>query len=271
MNCLEFRRHLGSEPGSLRKEFVAHRDACPGCAAAQLRADAFESRLLTAMRVPTPSGLADRILLAQTTEVRRDDRARRRKFAVLSLAAAASILVAIVAVNRSIRPIPPLSALVIDHLKQHVIHASDLEDSLPTGKVIEAFAERGVKLASVPSGIDYVHKCPAGPYRAVHMVMPEAEGPITVVYVVDAPPEANGSFRSGKNFGREVQIGQGTLVMLGPSDRHFESIAASWRTVIVDAAVESDVPRTSDELAGEMPAAQMPGSTPGSFNCTTCR
>lgn len=271
MNCLEFRRHLGSEPGSERREFIAHREACPGCAAAQLRADAFESRLLDAMQVAVPANLAERILLAQTTQTRREDRNRNRRFATLALAAAASILIAVVAVNRSVRPVPPISALVIEHLEEHVVHADDLSASLPPERVMEAFAERGVKLGSVPAGIDYVHKCPAGPYRTVHMVMPEVEGPITVVYVVDAPSEASGSFRSGKDFGREVHMGQGVLVMLGSSDRHFDAIAASWRTAMGSSVAGTDARNPANVVPAQSPVAQWSGGTFTSFNCTTCR
>lgn len=274
MNCLEFRRHLGSEPGSQRKEFVAHREACPGCSAAQLRADAFESRLLHALQVAAPANLADRILLAQTTQLRRGDLSRRRRFAAFTLAAAASILIAVVAVNRSVQPVPPLSAMVIEHLQEHVVHADDLVDSLPPERVMEAFAERGVKLASVPAGVDYVHKCPAGPYRTVHMVMPEAEGPVTVVYVVDAPPAPGSSFRSGRNFGREVRMEQGSLVMIGPSDRHFDAIALSWRDALGNAVAEHDSRETHDAFAGALPHLQTvirPDGAAGSIACTTCR
>ena len=67
MNCLEFRRRLGSEPASTLGSFVAHRAECPSCAAAQTRADEFEERIRRAVSVPAPSNLADRILLAQIT------------------------------------------------------------------------------------------------------------------------------------------------------------------------------------------------------------
>ena len=32
MNCLEFRRAVGADPGHLTPEVTAHRDACPACA-----------------------------------------------------------------------------------------------------------------------------------------------------------------------------------------------------------------------------------------------
>ena len=43
MNCLEFRRRLGSEPECSLALFIAHRDECPSCAAALARAEEFDA------------------------------------------------------------------------------------------------------------------------------------------------------------------------------------------------------------------------------------
>ena len=44
MDCLEFRRRLGSDPGALDPQAREHVDGCPFCADAQARAQAFEER-----------------------------------------------------------------------------------------------------------------------------------------------------------------------------------------------------------------------------------
>ena len=54
MNCLEFRRHLASEPHSRRVDFVAHREQCGRCAEAHAQALAFEDRLGHVPAVPAP-------------------------------------------------------------------------------------------------------------------------------------------------------------------------------------------------------------------------
>lgn len=232
MNCLEFRRHLGSEPASTVVDFVAHRTECAHCAAAHARADEFELRIRKAASVPVPVNLADRILLAQTTESRHERRGRRRGIAVMTLAAAASVVVALVAVNRPKPELPELAGMVIDHLEEHVVSAA--KAALPVDKqnVVAAFADRGVQLASVPDGINYVHKCPAGPYNTVHMVMPESSGMVSVVYVADKSSDRRVDFERDGMHGRELPLGKGSLVMVAAADADFDAIESTWRSAL---------------------------------------
>lgn len=228
MNCLEFRRRLGSEPTSTLASFVAHREKCASCASAQRIADEYEDQLRGALRVPVPANLADRIILAQTTEIRQQSRARKRGIGALIVALAASIVIAVVSIQRPQPDTPMLAGLVIDHLHEHVVSAVDAQDPIPKQDVMAAFADRGVNLASVPDGVNYVHKCPAGPYKTVHMIMPESDGPVSVVYVVDKPSQGSIDFTHDGMRGREVPVGKGSLVMLAESDRDFDAIESSW-------------------------------------------
>ncbi|HQV72205.1 MAG: DUF3379 family protein [Xanthomonadales bacterium] len=241
MNCLEFRRRLGSEPACTLDAFVAHRAECIGCAAAQSRADEFEMRLRRAVGVPLPANLADRILLAQTTTLRLDVRNRRRGFSALILAAAASIFIAVVALNRPAAEMPVLAAMVNDHLHEHIVSAEDMRVAVPSQDVIDIFAQRGVTLAEVPAGVNYVHKCPAGPYKTVHMVMPRNGSAVSVVYVVDAPPRPRADFRRDGTFGREVPMGGGALVMLGSSREGFDAIEDAWKSALGSGVAEASV------------------------------
>lgn len=241
MNCLEFRRRLGSEPACTLDAYVAHRAECIGCAAAQSRADEFEMHLRRAVGVSPPANLADRILLAQTTTLRRDVRNRRRGFSALILAAAASIVIAVVALNRPAAELPVLAAMVNEHLHEHVVSDEEMRVAVPRQDVIDMFAQRGVSLAEVPAGVNYVHKCPAGPYKTVHMVMPRNGSAVSVVYVVDAPPQSRADFRQDGTFGREVPMGGGTLVMLGSSKQAFDAIEDAWRSALGSGVAEARV------------------------------
>lgn len=232
MNCLEFRRRLGSEPASSFVDFVAHRAVCAHCAATHARAAEFDGRILSALAIGVPAGLADRILLAQTTETRREQRARRRGLTNLSLAAAASIVVAVVALNRPREDMPILAGLVLEHLHEHGVSAVDAERAVPKQDVMEAFSARGVKLASVPDGVNYVHLCPAGPYRSVHMVMSERSGQVTVVYVADKSSTRDVDFSRDGMRGRELPLGKGSLVMVASADSDFDAIERVWKTAL---------------------------------------
>jgi hypothetical protein len=243
MNCLEFRRHLGSEPASTLVDFVAHRLECVHCAAAHARAEEFEVRIRKAASVAVPTNLADRILLAQTTELRHERRGRRRGIAAMLVAAAASVVVALVAVNQPQPEVPALAGMVIEHLEEHVISAAKAADPVAKQDVEAAFADRGVHLASIPDGINYVHKCPAGPYSTVHMVMPEPGGPVSVVYVADKTSAGRVDFVRNGMHGRELPLGKGSLVMLARADAGFDAIEAAWQSAM--AATPSGVDAVS--------------------------
>jgi hypothetical protein len=238
MNCLEFRRRLGSEPSCTEADFVAHRSGCGFCSAAHARADEFEQRIRNALLVPLPPSLADRILLAQTTQLRHGMRSQRRGVVAIALAAAASIVIALLAVRPS-SEVPVLAGMVADHLQEHVVSASDAARPVPSADVIEAFAARGVNIASVPGGVNYVHQCPAGPYRTVHMVMPERDGPVSVVYVADAKASERIDFDNAGIRGRELPLGHGSLVMLAKTDSGFDAIEDAWKSVLGDAIAHS--------------------------------
>ena len=52
MECLEFRRQLGSDPRHESAAMAAHRRDCAGCAEAQARALGVELQLKRALAVP---------------------------------------------------------------------------------------------------------------------------------------------------------------------------------------------------------------------------
>jgi hypothetical protein len=252
MNCLEFRRHLGSEPASTLDAFVAHRESCPHCAAASARADALEIRLQRAINVPVPVNLADRILLAQTTEKRHGARSRSRVrgFGALILAAAASVVVALIALPQRQQSPTEMSNLVVEHLHHHEVGRAETGNPVSNAAVIEAFAARGVALSAVPQGINYVHLCPAGPYRTVHMVMPEQSGEVSVFYVADSASRERVDFDKDGMRGREVPLGEGALVMLAREDRDFDAIETVWKSALIDGVASVLQPNPPDNSGG---------------------
>ena len=231
MNCLEFRRLLGVEPASARADFLAHRDACAACAEAFARASAFEADIKRALAVPVPEGLADKILLRQTTERRRDRVALRgrnlwRIAAALVLAVGAGALGWRWTVTRDI------AGLAIAHLP-HEPYALTAHGQVPSDKVRAAFDRYGVHLAGAPAQVDYVQNCRVGANHAVHMVMQRGEGPVTVMYFADRAEGHAKRFERDGLMGRAVPIGQGTLVLLAAHDQSFDSIEAAWRESLV--------------------------------------
>lgn len=226
MNCLEFRRQLGVDPLTAAVDFVQHRQACPRCAEAAARAVEFETALRRALRIEARPQLAESILLAQATQQRRSAGRLRRG----GLFALAALLVAAVGIGMRVEA-RPLSEQAVDHLR-HEAEVLASTSVLPDQAVRDAFAQRGLELQHVPPGISFVGCCPMGRHRTVHMVMPEADGPVTVIYVVDTAAGGREDFQRDGLRGRSVALGHGTLILLARNADRFDAVEAAWRGAV---------------------------------------
>lgn len=233
MDCLEFRRRLGAEPQSRNPELLAHRESCAACAAAWERAHAFERELQVALAVPVPAGLADRVLLAQATGERQHAMRRRRHVA---FALAASLLLALGVGGYTWRQVDArsLPALAVAHMPGE-IRSLDLVQPIGAPAIAAGFADRGVSLRGpAPADVTYVHDCPVGPYKTVHLVSRIAGTPVAVLYLPHKQVAQARDFHRDGWHGRIVPLAHGTLVML--TDRsgapHFDAVARDWRVAI---------------------------------------
>ncbi|TDR47442.1 uncharacterized protein DUF3379 [Tahibacter aquaticus] len=229
MNCLEYRRLLGSDPRRESAEMQAHRRGCNGCSSHHAQALGFELALKRALNVAVPDGLAERILLVQTTAERGSNGRRRRQLRWLAVAA---VLVAVVGLSVfQLRVFEPLPQQLIAHLG-HEPESLLTHTALPAQEVEQRFAQRGVPLIGpLPEGISYAQPCPVGMLASVHMVMPEPEGPVTVFYLPGHETE-RGNFASGTMHVRAVPMAKGTLALVAADTRHFDALEARWRLTL---------------------------------------
>jgi hypothetical protein len=232
MDCLEFRRQLGAEPGRRDAAFLAHRDGCPACAAAWARAQQFDRRLADALAVPPPPRLAERVLLAQATA----ERMARRKYLQRGLALAASAGGAFVLGRflgtRNEADDESLRALAVAHLPGEAF-ALGLKQPIPVSAIEQGFSNRGLRLAaSPPPDVTYVHDCPVGPYRTVHLVMQRDGLPVTVIYVVGHRNRAHDRFERAGWHGTVVPLRAGTLVAMAANPELLDGAVRDWRLSI---------------------------------------
>lgn len=223
MDCLEFRRRLTADPNARDPDFLAHRDGCrAGCPESWWRAQRAERRLERVLQsIDAPPDLAERVLLAQATALRA--RARHRWQAGLALAA--SLLVALIVAGyawnlRSTGNGGALAGMAIAHVRSE---AWSLTMSKPLGdaSLQPVFAGRGVTLRGTPIHAVFAADCQVGPYKAVHLVLRENGEPVTALYLVDHRiAEARDFVRAGWR-GREMPMGNGTLVLLGSGTNGF--------------------------------------------------
>jgi hypothetical protein len=226
MNCLAFRRQLAVDPATRDPAFAAHREACAGCAEAHARAEGFEHSLRRALAVPVPDGLAERVLLRQTTDLRVAGRGAGARW----LAVAAAVVLSLTAGVFGYRYLDQrdLGDMSIAHLP-HEPQALTARAQVPADEVRQAFAHYQVALAAAPQPVSYVRNCRVGVNHAVHMVVQRDEGPVTVMYFADRHETGRSDFQREGMMGRAVPMAQGTLVLLAAQQRSFDVLEQAWR------------------------------------------
>lgn len=230
MDCLEFRRELLTDPQASHAEFVAHAHACPACAQALQRARAFEASLKSALAIAPPPQLAESILFRHATEQQRSRQRLRRAGTVLALAAGV-----VLAFGIGMRlEAQPVSELAVRHLEGEAFVLSKTQ-AIPEADVRKAFAQLEVKIGTLPADISWIGCCPIGRYSAVHLVMQDSGGPVTVLFLTDDGHEARADFAREGWLGRSVPLAHGTLVLLGHDASRFDAIEQQWRAALQNA------------------------------------
>ncbi|AVP98504.1 hypothetical protein C7S18_15505 [Ahniella affigens] len=229
MNCLEFRRELAASPQVMSAAAREHRGHCSTCADAWHRAQLFEQRLQSVLAVPVPMGLADRILLRQTTDSRVHRQSARQTW--IRLAAGLMMTAGMVGVGYlTFGTSASLASASMAHLS-HEPFALNRTELIPAATVSQLFAESGVYLKAPLQSITYLTRCPVYGQKTIHMVIRDGGQPITAIYV---PNNQQGSadFAERQIVGRHRNIGHGTLVLMAEHGDAFDRIEASFRAAI---------------------------------------
>ena len=226
MNCLEFRRAIGTDPRNLDEAADAHRGQCARCNDALQRALGFERTLGAAFALPVPEGLADRLLLAQLTAIRHEP--ARPRWRAWSLAAALMLSIALgasfgwhwISLNA------PMPDLAVAHLAHEPVALSS-RAIVAASDVRAMFTALGAPLRHAPGTVHYLMNCALGRHRVAHMVLQRESGPVTALYVPRLHEPRQDFSRAGVR-GRELPVADGTLILLAASDREFDAIGAQF-------------------------------------------
>ncbi|MBL0040270.1 MAG: DUF3379 family protein [Xanthomonadales bacterium] len=226
MNCLEFRRAIGTDPRGLDAAALAHRAQCPRCSEAHERALVFERSLAAAIAIPVPDTLAERILLHQTTAALHEPRVRSLRIWQIAAGLVVGIGLATAVGWRVFTANAATTDLAVAHLA-HEPFALSARAEVASADVRAMFASLGAPIAHSPGAVHYLNDCPLGSRMSVHMVMQRASGPVTAMYVPKLR-EARRDFDRAGVRGREATIGDGTLILLAADAREFDAIESQF-------------------------------------------
>jgi len=178
MECMEFRRLCGGDPGNREAAYLSHRLACRACAAFVEEVISMDRLLQRAMAVELPAGMVDRIVADVTMRS-----AYRQRWVAL----AASMVIAVGAVVGVIRY--DSGAVLADEVVEHLFHEPDLlipVDSTVTQARLTAVVDRaGAELTGGVGDVSYAGLCYFRGRLVAHLVIRGEHGPVTILLLPD--------------------------------------------------------------------------------------
>lgn len=224
MTCLEARRELLADPLRPSEALRAHLDECVSCAATAKRARSMDERLYNALKLPVPEGLADRLLLTQTTRHR-----RRLQGPFLALAAAVVLSVgAVVFWQFGVQPVSQAQALeryVVDHIK-HEPAALVSRERVPRAAVVELLAAHGLELTGSLENVVFAKRCPTPDGMGLHFVVNTDRGPVTLIYMPGQSLGERVAVEAETLSGYVTRFRDGALALVGAPGQSLDDVAA---------------------------------------------
>jgi hypothetical protein len=203
MNCSDFRRAVGAQPGLETPELTEHAATCPACARYRDEMRKMDALLIRALRIDVSS-------FAVRTSMRR--------FAThWRLAASVALAAVLGALLWIARPEPSLAEQVVAHAEGEAFAIVRTSERAAPADLEAAFAGSGVKLRPDAMHVSYAVSCFFRGHYVPHLVVQTARGPVTVLVLrhESAVPGKPQRFDEDGFSGVILPAPQGALAVLG--------------------------------------------------------
>jgi hypothetical protein len=220
MNCIDFRRHIFTDPGHSGEAGRAHALECAACRKFLEQQRDFDAALFAAFQVPAPDGLADRILVARGSS--------RRRW-ILPVAAAVLLTPGLVALWPRFRAADPLGLEAITHVAQEP-RAFTTFHSVSGSFFPALLSEQGMEAIRAVGQVTYVRVCPMAGQLARHLVLRTSDGPATIFLLPDYLDVHRQSVTQDDGMAAiAIPAARGTLAIVAASLDHALALTKSFR------------------------------------------
>jgi hypothetical protein len=227
MECLEVRRLLTTDPNQRDDALVMHLHECNSCAAFSQQLQLEAHQVEKALQLDVPQGLAERILLNQSTVIR----TRRRQRIGLALAATVvlSVGVSFGLLRNGMQD--GLQEAVIAHVKAEPEHLSSQQITSLTD-LNALMNKHGARLSHSVGTVNYAGSCVIRRTKGVHLVV-DAEGkPVTVLYMPDETVSHSEAFVGQQFRGVILPTGKGSLAIVGQDDSSVQEVSQRFESAL---------------------------------------
>jgi hypothetical protein len=222
VNCLEFRRSVGAEPGLATPEVLEHRGACTACARFQDEMRSLDLAVGRALAVE-PARLARPAARAAAP--------RRAGSPWLALAASLLVGVALAAALWVSFPAPTLAAEVLGHLR-HEPQAWAAGGVVPPEDVAGVLGASGVRLRE-GSEVAYARRCWHEGHWVPHLVVRTPLGPVTVLLLAHREVAAATPVSDAEFSGVVLPAPRGSVAIATQSGVDVEAVAQQVFSAVV--------------------------------------
>jgi hypothetical protein len=217
MDCLEFRRLCGGDPGIRDAAFLEHRLACRSCAAFAEDVRWFDGQLKTALAVDVPEGLAERIVADVSIR-----EAHRNRW----IALAASMTIAIAAIVGVVRngSDEVFATEIVAHMHDEPDLLVPVDYAVEPARLVAVVDRGGAELAGDLGDVSYAGLCNFRGKLVAHLVVRGEHGPVTIMLLPDetvgeATPIDESGFR-----GTILPVGDGSIAIIGSETESLDAL-----------------------------------------------
>lgn len=213
MECLEFRRIAGGDPGCRAPAFAEHAAQCEACAQHLRQLVALDELILRALRLDVPG-----------EEPAAPAARPRGRLQWLGLAASLVLAIGVGAGVWLSHPADSLAADVVAHMQHEADAMQQTAERVDPGLLRDVIDRSGARLAEGIGEVSYARTCLFRGKLVPHLVVQSDTAPVTVLVLPDEHVSRPMPIDEEGFHGRIVPVGTGSLAIVGRSDESIETI-----------------------------------------------
>jgi len=225
MDELEFRRHIMSQPNSKDPALSELLKTDPAKKEFAQQMHNLDEQLASAMKVPVPDGLADRLILRQAFDQESTQLIKRSRWH-LAMAASVAFFIGLGISQLNIQDVlsPSIGSIALAHVNHEMPFTQEIDEAAPLSAVNAKLVRYGLNMNEAPEHVYYVNHCHYHNEPALHMIVQGKMGKVTLFVVPEGEDlKASDYFADNQMKGEVFKLHNASMVLVGDKNEPLEA------------------------------------------------